>query len=64
VVPRDKLLSVVEGIATQIASYKPIAVRSAKQALVRGRDLPLAEGLEMERRLAISVHRSLATHNS
>ena len=61
VVSRNELLPAVEGIAAQIASYNPMAVRSAKQALVRGRDLPLAEGLEMERRLAIAVQRSLAT---
>ncbi len=59
VVSRDKLLPIVEGIAAQIASYNPVAVRNAKQALVRGRDLPLAKGLEMERRLAAAVQRSL-----
>jgi len=59
VTPRDKLLSTVDGIAQQIASYNPVAIRSAKQALVRGRDLSLVEGLEMEKRLAISVQRSL-----
>lgn len=55
VVTRDQLLPVVESIAEKIASYNQMAVRKAKQALVRGRDLPLAEGLAMERRLAISV---------
>ncbi len=59
VVPRDKLSLVVEGVAQQIAVYDPVAIRSAKQALVRGRDLPLAEGLKMERRLAISTVNSL-----
>jgi enoyl-CoA hydratase/carnithine racemase len=59
VVPRDKLSLVVEGVAQQIAVYDPVAIRSAKQALVRGRDLPLAEGLNMERRLAISTVNSL-----
>ena len=55
IVTRDQLLPVVEDIAEKIASYNQMAVRKAKQALVRGRDLPLAEGLAMERRLAISV---------
>lgn len=64
VVPRDRLLPTVESIAELIASYSPIAVRSAKQALVRGRDLPLAEGLEMERRLAIAVHSSPVGNSS
>lgn len=58
IVPRDKLLPTVESIAKRIASYNPIAVRSAKQAVIRGRDLPLADGLEMERRLAIAVQSS------
>jgi len=63
VVSRDKLLPIVDSIATQIASYNQRAIRSAKQALVRGRDLPLAEGLALEKRLAISVQRSLATES-
>jgi enoyl-CoA hydratase/carnithine racemase len=54
VVPREQLLSVAENMATKIASYKSVAVINAKQALVRGRDLPLAEALDMERRLAIA----------
>jgi enoyl-CoA hydratase/carnithine racemase len=39
VVSRDKLLSTAERLATRIASYDQKALRSAKQALVRGRDL-------------------------
>jgi len=53
VVPRDKLLPTVEEIARKIASYNHIAVRNAKQAVVRGLDLTLNEGLELEKRLAI-----------
>jgi enoyl-CoA hydratase/carnithine racemase len=53
VVPRDKLLPTVEEIARKIASYNHIAVRSAKQAVVRGLDLTQKEGLELEKRLAI-----------
>jgi enoyl-CoA hydratase/carnithine racemase len=60
VVARDTLLSIVESIAAKIASYSPVAVMSAKQTLIRGCDLPLAEGLEMEKRLAASVQCSLA----
>jgi enoyl-CoA hydratase/carnithine racemase len=55
VVPREKLLPTVEEIALKIASYDQIAVRSAKQAIVRGLDLPLKEGLELERILASSL---------
>ena len=51
-VPKDKLLETAEEMAKKIASYDAIAVRNAKQAVVRGLDLPLIEGLELERRLA------------
>lgn len=64
VVTRDELLPSVESIAEKIASYNPVAVCSAKQALVRGRDLPLAEGLELERRLAIAVRNSPVGNSS
>ena len=52
VVSRDKLLQTVEEMAKKIASYDPIAVRNAKQAVVRGLDLTLTEGLDLEKRLA------------
>ena len=55
VVPRGKLLPTAEEIARKIASYDQMAVRSAKQAIVRGLDLPLKEGLELEKILASSV---------
>ena len=52
VVPRRKLLPAAEEIARKISCHSQNAVRYAKQAVVRGLDLPLAEGLELERRLA------------
>jgi enoyl-CoA hydratase/carnithine racemase len=52
VVPREELLPKVEGMAGKIAAFSPTAVRTAKQAVIRGRDLPLAEGLKLEKRLA------------
>ncbi len=52
IVRRDELLSVAEKMAQKIASYHPNAVRCAKEAVVRGADLPLAEGLALEKRLA------------
>jgi enoyl-CoA hydratase/carnithine racemase len=55
---RDKLLSVSETIAKQIASYNPSAVRCAKRALKRGASMPLADGLNMERRLSSLVIRT------
>jgi len=55
VVPKDELLDTAVELAKKIASYDPMAVRNAKQAVVRGSDLPLAEGLDLERRLASAL---------
>jgi len=52
VVPRDRLLATADGIAMRIASYDRKAVRKVKEAVVRGLDMPLITGLELERRLA------------
>ena len=52
VVLKAKLLPTVERIARQIARFDPMAIRSAKQAVVRGLDLTLPQGLELERKLA------------
>jgi len=52
VVPRAELMPAAEEMAQKIASLDQNAVRLAKQAVVRGLDLPLAEGLELERRIA------------
>jgi enoyl-CoA hydratase len=51
VVPRDKLLETAEKMAKKIASYDPMAVLYAKEAVVRGADMTLAEGLNLERML-------------
>ncbi len=51
VVPRDKLLETAEKMAKRIASYDPMAVLYAKQAVVRGADMTLAEGLNLEKML-------------
>ena len=53
VVPKAKLYETAEEIAQKIASFNPAAVRYAKQSVVRGLDMPLQEGLELERRLAL-----------
>jgi len=57
VVPRSELLKTAEGIAEAIASYDPRAVKNAKQAVTRGMDLPLDQGLDLEWRLAQSLRR-------
>ena len=52
VVSREKLFEEAYALAEKIASYNPAAVRFAKQAVVQGSDLTLAQGLELEKRLA------------
>ena len=52
VVPGHELLERAEEMAKKIASYNPMAVRYAKQAVVKGLDLTLGEGLDLEKRLA------------
>jgi len=55
VVPRKDLYSVVHEMAVRIAGLPVAAVRCAKEAVVRGTDVSLQEGLELERRLAASL---------
>jgi enoyl-CoA hydratase/carnithine racemase len=55
VVPREKLSAEAERLAEKIARFDPAAVSRAKQAITRGLDLSLAEGLELEGRLAASL---------
>ena len=64
VVPKAQLLRTVKDVARQIACFHPIAIRSAKQAIVRGLDLTLPEGLELEKRLARSLLRSKVRNSS
>ena len=56
VVPIDEQLKAAEEIAKKIAACNPKAVRYAKQAVVRGLDLSLAEGLDLEKRLVSQLH--------
>jgi len=51
VVPRADLLPAAERLANKIKSYSPLAVSCAKQAITRGLDLSLEQGLELEARL-------------
>jgi enoyl-CoA hydratase/carnithine racemase len=51
-VPREQLLSFVDEMAQKIASYDPMAVRNVKQALLKGIDMPIEQGLDLEWRLA------------
>lgn len=52
VVPRSKLSSTVEAWVRRLAGFDQGVVRRAKAAVLRGMDMPLADGLALERRLA------------
>jgi enoyl-CoA hydratase/carnithine racemase len=51
VVPMSRLMAKSEEIATEICKSAPLAVQRIKQAAMRGLDLPLADGLKLEREL-------------
>jgi enoyl-CoA hydratase len=55
IMPRTTLYSEADKLAQKILSYDAKAVRAAKQAVWRGMDLPLAEGLELEKRLRMHL---------
>jgi len=57
IVPRDKLYEVCEGLAEKMAAHPPELMRSIKQAVLRGLDLPLEQGLRMEKMLAARIFR-------
>jgi enoyl-CoA hydratase/carnithine racemase len=52
ILPRPDLLPEAEKLAKKIKTFNPLVVRYVKQAVTRGLDLPLAEGLALEARLA------------
>jgi enoyl-CoA hydratase len=51
VVPADQLTAAVDDLALTIVSRAPLAVKYAKEAMVRGLELPLSEGLKVESEL-------------
>jgi enoyl-CoA hydratase len=51
VVSRADLLPAVERLASKIKAYSPLAISYAKQAVTRGLDLSLEQGLELEAKL-------------
>jgi enoyl-CoA hydratase/carnithine racemase len=55
VVPKDQLLSTAKEMASQIAILDPLVIRAVKQAVSRGLDLPMTQGLELEKRLALGI---------
>jgi len=57
VVPREELFNQAGRLAEKIAGFDPVAIASAKQAITRGLDLSLKQGLELEARLAGAITR-------
>ena len=57
VVPRDRLDAEAGAWARTLAGRSPLALASAKEAVLRGLDLPLREGLALEGRLAAALLR-------
>ncbi len=55
IVPREKLWPTADEMARRISSYDPVGVRADKRALLQGLDLPLEEGMALERRLSFQV---------
>jgi enoyl-CoA hydratase len=51
IIPKDQLLSEAEKLAFKIASFNPAVIRAVKQAINRGRNMTLKNGLELEKRL-------------
>jgi enoyl-CoA hydratase/carnithine racemase len=52
----DKLMGKCEEIAVEICKSAPLAVQKIKQAVMRGLDMPLGEGLRLERELYKWLH--------
>ncbi len=55
VVPKREHLSTATELAKKIAGFSPEAVRSAKEAVRRGIDMPLLDGLELEKRISLTL---------
>lgn len=58
VVPLDELLPEATKLAERICRNAPLAVQAAKEAVYRGMDLPLSEGLRLEQFLAEPICQS------
>jgi len=55
VVSRTQLMPAAEEMARQIASFEPLAVRAVKEAVVRGLDLSLPDGIKLESQLSANM---------
>jgi enoyl-CoA hydratase len=52
VVTKEKLLEISISVAKKIASLNPLSVRMAKEAVIKGLNLSLSQGLDLEKRLS------------
>jgi enoyl-CoA hydratase/carnithine racemase len=52
IVPREDLFRTTEEMAQNISSFDPVAVQNAKRAVIKGLDMTLSQGLDLEWRLA------------
>jgi enoyl-CoA hydratase len=55
VTDKSELLAEAESVAVEIAKLAPLAIRACLQAVTRGLELPLKEGLAIERELFASL---------
>ena len=55
IVPQKELMATAKEWASQICTCAPLAVRAAKEAMFKGCDMTLAEGLKLESELASKV---------
>ena len=58
VVPRQRLMEQARELLEGVLASDPAALRSAKEAVLQGMDLPLLEGLDLEARLVLALLRS------
>jgi enoyl-CoA hydratase/carnithine racemase len=58
VVPAEELMEAAMKIAREMASKGPIALRYTKEAIYRGMDMTLEQGLRLEADLYLLIHAS------
>jgi enoyl-CoA hydratase/carnithine racemase len=58
VVPKERLLPEAIGMAERLKRFDPEVLSRAKQAVTRGLDMSLDQGLRLERNLGLSLPRS------
>ena len=56
IVPADELLAEADRIAEVISTRGPLAVRAAKELILRGADIPLPDGLRLEDYFSLQLY--------